>query len=337
MREKFEALATNLMSNVLEGLEQVRQAELKPPDTVPDAKVTSVRELRDDLCRTLTGIAAGIESERQSSDPIPDSYLRDFLSPTKQWTKQLADLCHVLSDAENAENNEHKWNNAETWLSTVSVAVPGKLMPCIAALRAAKANREADKEPPDIGAVRAVWAELLDVNEAAKEVLNSLRDIQTEKVIKRSQQGFAKRAGEHGQISSYWFIGFVVSLLAAIGVLSGTADLSPTADATDSVTLFLLRGLLLSIPLIMMKVSLTKFEQERNLSVVYLHRSTVLERYGDIVNSTLVHGASMRDQIMLETARVIFTDPVTGFGKKSAEINFNPVLQSAEKLMRSAS
>ena len=192
----------------------------------------------------------------------------------------------------------------------------------------------------------------------AKRLLDTLRD-------KSMQKGLAESAGEfdvlrhsHADREFWWFWAFVaaaaVSLLAFAYVAfwdydirpstEAVATTSPNGNAADitggtaaAVSILLRRILIISAPLVFLKITLTKYNVERNLRIVYDHRQTVLQQYESFENA-IGDDAPAKNALRLEVARFIFSDPQTGYlGRDgtSKEISVNPIINMAETMAKS--
>ena len=82
-----------------------------------------------------------------------------------------------------------------------------------------------------------------------------------------------------------------------------------------------------------MRISLKKYNLERNLKIIYDHRATVLEQYKTFENS-IGDDREAKNLFRLEIAKYIFTDPLTGYisDSQTTDLNVNPIVNIAEKL-----
>ncbi len=76
----------------------------------------------------------------------------------------------------------------------------------------------------------------------------------------------------------------------------------------------------------LLRISLTKYNAERHLQVIYRHRVAVLEQYDLFDKSILADDVSSRNQFRIEVSRMIFNDPKTGYSKSEPELNFSQMI-----------
>ncbi len=167
----------------------------------------------------------------------------------------------------------------------------------------------------------------------AEQAVGNIRDISLVKTLKDSAGSFDKLRTNHKTQESNWFVAFIISVIISICIIififSTDLDTSTTEDLIS--TLFK-KGLLLSIPAILTKVTLRKYNLERNLKIVYDHRATVLEQYRTFENSIGDEDQEAKNRFRLEIAKYIFSDPQTGYlgGNNSSDVSVNPIINLAD-------
>ena len=95
------------------------------------------------------------------------------------------------------------------------------------------------------------------------------------------------------------------------------------------------RFLVISTPAVFMRVSMAKYNLERNLRVLYDHRRTVLSQY-ETFESAIGDDIDAKNQFRLEIAKVVFSDPTTGYvdDSKSNSISINPLVGTVERIAK---
>jgi hypothetical protein len=216
------------------------------------------------------------------------------------------------------------------------------LQPLESALRLAKMEQQL----PDL---RALEAELrktqveitAQFNQAAvtsadaEKILNNLRDRVMSRGVEEAQANFAALRQNHTLNQKLWFIAFVVlaaTTLAAV-IYVGFVGLIPLPPYLLA-AMIVRRILLISTPAVFMQIALSKFSLERNLRIIYDHRETVLAQYRNF-ESAIGDDAPSKQQLRLEIAKYIFSDPVTGYiaAAAASEVTINPVVGMIERVV----
>jgi hypothetical protein len=191
----------------------------------------------------------------------------------------------------------------------------------------AELEREARER---LSEVRAIAAE-------AAKARSALQNSVMTKSLAEAGSSFQSLAMDHSRRESYWFAAFVIACIGAAGaVLYLVFAPIPVGDPTITTVAVIRRLLLLSAAGIMMRVTLVKYNVERNLRLIYTHRNAVLTQYKlfEAAIGELPESAAAKNQFRLEIAKVIFADPTTGYiaADSGSEININPVVSTIEKV-----
>ncbi len=168
----------------------------------------------------------------------------------------------------------------------------------------------------------------------AKQKLGDISDLSLIKTLKESAGSFDKLRENHGKMEKSWFIAFCISiiLIFASVILIFIIDFNGNST-TEIITHLIKKILLIGIPALLMRISLKKYNLERNLKIIYDHRATVLEQYKTFENS-IGDDREAKNLFRLEIAKYIFTDPLTGYisDSQTTDLNVNPIVNIAEKL-----
>lgn len=100
-----------------------------------------------------------------------------------------------------------------------------------------------------------------------------------------------------------------------------------------AILLVMRNALLVAAPLLLLRISLTKYNAERHLRILYNHRIAALKQL-QILEATIADGNPARDELRLEAAKMILGDPRTSYASlpDSTELNISPVFAAVEKV-----
>jgi hypothetical protein len=171
--------------------------------------------------------------------------------------------------------------------------------------------------------------------EESKSILGDIRDLSFVKSLKESAGTFDKLRINHSKYERNWFISFIS--FSAILILAVTYILNSDhsyQNFSEIILLIIKKILIITIPIVGMRISLKKYNLERNLKIIYDHRVTVLEQYKYFENA-IGDDKEAKNIFRLEVAKYIFSDPLTGYisDNSSPEVSVNPIISIAEKLI----
>jgi len=173
----------------------------------------------------------------------------------------------------------------------------------------------------------------------AIKVTDYLKDVVTIKGLDESAAHFDKLRQNHSKMSFRWFITFIVFSVLTAGAIGYVIAFwkFDSHGKIDTALLIFQRILILSAPSIFLKISLTKYQLERNLRIIYDHRATVLEQYKTFENA-IGDDAPAKNEFRLAIAKYIFSDPLTGYitQSKNNEVAINPIINMVEKAANKA-
>ena len=168
----------------------------------------------------------------------------------------------------------------------------------------------------------------------AKKMLGDISDLSLVKTLKESAGSFDILRESHSKYGKRWFIAFCISVCLIVGsvVLLFLIDFS-SSSTSEIITNIFKKILLIGLPALLMRISIKKYNLERNLKIIYDHRATVLEQYKNFENS-IGDDREAKNLFRLEIAKYIFTDSVTGYigDSQVADLSVNPIVNIAEKL-----
>ncbi len=177
-------------------------------------------------------------------------------------------------------------------------------------------------------------SEINNLIKDARQKLGDISDLSLVKTLKESAGSFDKLRENHSIYEKRWFAAFCISVvLMFVSVfLLFRIDFDGTSTV-EIIASFFKKILIIGIPLFIIRISLKKYNLERNLKIIYDHRATVLEQYKTFENS-IGEDREAKNLFRLEIAKYIFTDPMTGYisDSQTADLNVNPVINIVEKL-----
>lgn len=208
--------------------------------------------------------------------------------------------------------------------------------PYEAAIRTARLERMFD--PAHVtGVIGETEKRLQQVDGLLSQANKALENVQTKamaKAVGTAASSFAKLRDAHARRELCWFVAFLVAgglTLSAVGYVvfcEWTVE-----DVPEIVAAITRKLLLISTPAVFMRITLAKYNLERNLRIIYDHRETVLEQYRTF-ETAIGDDVPSKNQFRLEIAKYIFSDPITGYiaQDSGAEINVNPIVGMIERV-----
>ncbi len=170
------------------------------------------------------------------------------------------------------------------------------------------------------------------------KIIQNMRTRITKEVVNEGITNFDKLEIQHKKYERNWFKVIVLSLIVLISTIICAALCFYPDSSNDMVKNFITKVLIISAPSILLKISLTKYNIERNLGIIYGHRSAVLNQYSSFENAIgdEIEMKQAKNEFRLEIMKYIFSDPQTGYIKdvKPGEVSINPIINLAEKLIK---
>ncbi|MCP4259128.1 MAG: hypothetical protein GY774_16710 [Planctomycetes bacterium] len=167
----------------------------------------------------------------------------------------------------------------------------------------------------------------------ASKALDNITDKVMHKGIEESAANFNQHRSHHSKIEKIWLYVFIVLSVLTAGAIGFVVFWKfDTQNNLNIISSIFQRILIISAPSIFLKISLSKYQLERNLRIIYDHRSTVLEQYKTFENA-IGDDTEAKNKFRLEIAKYIFSDPNTGYisQSKNSEVSINPIINMAEK------
>jgi hypothetical protein len=292
---------------------------------------------KDDIAKYMLGL---LRTARQVIGSVDNEALDYVLEETRQQGRRVGvDLTELAKLAEGDVHTPQFPNQRDSQVRNLQEHghnFKRAMQPYEAVMRAARAERLVDSTDID-AVVRDLRTRLGDAEKLLAQASKALENVQTKAMVKGVEAAvgtFASLRDTHAKREQSWFLAFVVAsvtALAAIGFVVWSTW--PIGTPSEIVSVVLRRLLLVSAPVVCMRIALSKYNLERNLRILYDHRETVLGQYRTF-ETAIGDDVQAKNQFRLAIAQYIFSDPVTGYvaSDGSTEININPIVGMLEKL-----
>lgn len=179
----------------------------------------------------------------------------------------------------------------------------------------------------------------LDEINATKGVLSRAVDTKQQAVLTGA---FAGRADEHRCQEYTWLVAFLVSLGGLGWALHFVFNSVPAHVLTPAsaslltspdIAVYVLRNLLvLLVSSFFVKLTLKRWNLERNLQLLYSHRVAALQQM-ELFTENLP--TEERSRLRIEIGREMFADPVTGYlSDSTSDVQVAPVVPILERVIR---
>ena len=166
------------------------------------------------------------------------------------------------------------------------------------------------------------------------KINENVKNQEMQKGLDISATHFETLKKNHSTMSFCWFISFIFFSVLTAGVLYYVIAYWKFGTSEDIDTVFSIfkRILIISAPSVFLKISLSKYQLERNLRIIYDHRATVLKIYTTFENA-IGDDVPAKNEFRLTIAKYVFTDPQTGYiaQSKNNELAINPIVNMFEK------
>ena len=325
----------------IDGLEkqttELLQADITYPALGTIGGFQPAQKAKDDIVRYMLDLLA---AARQTIGSVDQESLDYVLEETRQQGRRVDTTVTEL--AKLAEGNVHtpqfpsQRDSQVNSLQEHARNFKRAMQPYEAVLRAARA--ESAINATNIHAVAAdLHARLTEADKLLANATKALENVQTKamsKGVEAAAGTFGSLRDAHAKREGLWFGAFLASSLATLAAIGVVVWWEWPAGTPEAIFATVVRKLLIvSAPIVFMRVALSKYNLERNLRILYDHRETVLGQYRTF-ETAIGDDVQAKNQFRLAIAQYIFSDPVTGYvrGDGGAEININPVVGMLEKV-----
>ena len=175
-----------------------------------------------------------------------------------------------------------------------------------------------------------------DTAKEANKILGIAQQQSAKAGVAKSASSFKDLKSQHNMYQYIWAVLFTISFVALMVIVWWIYELPIVKPIDEIVIVNLIKKiLLLSVPIILLRVSLVKYNTERNLYIIYSHRQEVLNEYPNF-EAGIGEDGGAKNQFRLDIAKYIFSDPKTGYthseGNTGTEVNINPAVAAVDKV-----
>lgn len=177
---------------------------------------------------------------------------------------------------------------------------------------------------------------LKEIQSNTEKILTNIQDKISNKVVSEAISNFDKLEIHHNNFAKKWFFTFIIAMATLIIAFAFSIYLFPITDEPklgEIIRNLFSKSFIILFPTIIAKISLTKYQTERHLKILYSHRSAVLSQFKEFENA-IGDSVDAKNQFRLEIAKYLFSDPQTGLLKNTSngDINVNPIVSIIEKI-----
>lgn len=252
---------------------------------------------------------------------VQDGFLNENLTKINQQLAKLksqaASVATTVQKGTNQTNYPQQRTNITNQIATTYETLQKETFPLESALKVARLESQLSSGDAlkDIEASADSSLQQLNLsNEEAEKIIQSLRNNLAELGVEKASSNFSTLAAEHKTQESFWFKAFIgASIATVLAILWAVLSFKPETEITKVLVEFIKRAFIVSTPAVFMRVALSKYNLERNLKILYNHRDTVLEQYNIFEGAIGDEDVEAKNQFRLEIAKIIFSDPSTGY------------------------
>lgn len=167
----------------------------------------------------------------------------------------------------------------------------------------------------------------------ASEIVETLRDTAANESYKKTATSYTVLSDGHEIREWWWFGGVLAGMLGLIGaVLYVIFGSYGEGDSDTAIVEVFRRLVILGTPILVLRISLTKYNAERFLRIIYDHRSAAIEQL-KLLEASIDDDLPLKAELRLEAARIVLSDPSTTYGSSTdgSDINISPVFSAIEK------
>lgn len=304
------------------------------------------QEAKDEACSYLSGI---VERLRRYSDRLNSVIVNEKITQIEQWVDQTVKHADQIDNL--ASSGVHEANFPKQRINFLAAVQKQK-----EALKKNLYSLELDLKLCEVSEkledqdffkeARSNASEYIEKAEDAASKVQKVLDAVQQKTIHtqvgESAAQFGDLVSHHKDYERNWFIAVVVSAILLCASVFYAVWWMPDApyDGQSSFEFlvgFLKKIVLISIAGVFVKVSMTKYNTERGLRIVYGHRQKVLDQYLSF-EAGIGDDVEAKNQFRLEIAKYIFSDPQSNYSNNTngtgSEININPVVSAYESITR---
>jgi len=330
------------MDDAIELLEHLQNLDFTYPELSDSDGWHDAAETKSQIESFLEKLIGYFEEYSDSIDSgVIAKESKSISSVCKLIQSQIDTVGKLVSAGTNNEKYPSQRDAITSRLSTYKEQLETDSHPLLLAIRVARIEAALSQEE-DIETIRlnakTNSENLISRSKEADDLIEKIRGQLVVSASYKAQSRFSSLSSNHKAQASRWFVAFVIASIVATMVALWVFTTpfmvnDPLSSAVDLVK----RALLLALVFAFIKLTLSKYNVERNLHIVYVHRDAVLDQYSIFESAIGENDLEIKNQFRLEIAKVVFTDPGTGYvaGGSSSELNINPVIGMIENVTKS--
>ncbi len=298
-------------------------------------------EIKNEICEYIN---SKIEEIMSISTSIPDSFETSYYQSVNQSYQLLKNRIEAIKNTvKNKPNNPQGFpQNRENQISKINSekeSLKINFHPHDIPLMTLKNNDDLKK------------INLNNLNDQLENQLENIRKKENEinKILKNitsgnlnasiaiSENKFKTLYNNHLFFEKIWLnLAITFTLSLSIFLLCVYLNFDPLFEYDFEIVFKFIKNAIVILPLsFLIKISIGKYNLERNLRIIYQHRMLIFEQYKYFENG-LMDDRETRSKFLLNLSQMLFSDPQTGYlSESNNDINFNPIISIAEKISKS--
>lgn len=241
-----------------------------------------IERTKNELCDTLSGILTSLE---KVSGATPSSYIQARVDRLNNLIAQIDEACKRIRNTAKSNTSHPNFinsrtqihNGAKSWQSDSQNTID-ELRLAIMAAESALKLKELSFTNFESSAAHVI-GELNKAKDRADKIIATLQDGAASKTYKESKTSYSKLSDNHKLREWAWFWASLVAMAALSRVVYYIVFGDYAANDMPSAILLIVRKVfMLSVPLLILRISLTKYNIERFLRIVYDHRNAAISQ-----------------------------------------------------------
>lgn len=327
------------ISNLTDRLVQLKR-DISFENLGADNDFSKEESIKNKLVEFLEGL---IEDCLKFYDGLGAELMEEIFKQIRVALKQLEAIVGEIETRAGQGVHDANYVNQRAQLSDkarqVNVNIHNLFLPFIPYLELEKLKRDFSSFDVDalISEHEAATEEIREREKEIELILENLRSGISHESNEVAKSEFGDLAKSYGDREFNWFLALIASsiLLVIAVIYAANASIPESATVQEFAFSAFRRLLYISVSAVFVRISLNKYNTERHLRIIYDHRKSSLNQFQIFENSIPEDDHDAKHSLRLEMARVLFSDPATGYnnGSSKSELNINPVVAAAEKMV----
>ncbi|EMJ87231.1 hypothetical protein [Leptospira meyeri] len=305
-------------------------------------ELNDFRKVEEDKNAIFNFFENSIKELESHADKIPPIVKNQFCDTLGSYLDQISNFHNQIENLVN--NGIHRpefpgqRNNIINWFAADHIYSNQQIINLLAYANSIKLSNnsfalEYSKKTSDLN------HELEKLKRMQKEtelVLNKIQDKVSNKVVSDAISNFDELESHHSKYANSWFLTFIIAMSFSAVAFCISIFFFPISDEPklgEIIRNILSKSFFIIFPSIISRISLSKYQTERHLKILYSHRSAVLSQFKEF-EIAIGESIDAKNQFRLEIAKYLFSDPQTGLLKNSSsgDLNVNPIVSIIEKI-----